>query len=94
MCGIFGYINYKVCRKRSYIIQLLFNALRRLEYRGYDSAGISFDSSSFQHCYCDSDHNNNNGDVRCSCLLLYPLFFRNQGNVDALVNFVYEGMNY
>ncbi|GAA0142227.1 transaminase [Lithospermum erythrorhizon] len=45
MCGIFAYINYNVSRERRYILEVLFNGLRRLEYRGYDSAGISIDSS-------------------------------------------------
>lgn len=44
MCGIFAYLNYGVSRDRAYILQVLFNGLRRLEYRGYDSAGISIDS--------------------------------------------------
>ncbi|KAL5708297.1 glutamine--fructose-6-phosphate transaminase (isomerizing) [Ranunculus cassubicifolius] len=46
MCGIFAYLNYNINRERRYIIELLFNGLRRLEYRGYDSAGISIDNSS------------------------------------------------
>lgn len=47
MCGIFAYLNYNVNRERRYILEVLFNGLRRLEYRGYDSAGICIDSSSF-----------------------------------------------
>jgi glucosamine--fructose-6-phosphate aminotransferase (isomerizing) len=43
MCGIFGYLNYLVPQSRQYIVDTLLNGLRRLEYRGYDSAGISFD---------------------------------------------------
>ncbi len=35
MCGIFGYIGNKEC------ISLLMEGLKKLEYRGYDSAGIS-----------------------------------------------------
>ncbi|XP_019173858.1 PREDICTED: uncharacterized protein LOC109169431 [Ipomoea nil] len=31
---------------RRYILEVLFNGLRRLEYRGYDSAGISIDATS------------------------------------------------
>ena len=30
-------------KQRKYIIETLVNGLRRLEYRGYDSAGIAFD---------------------------------------------------
>lgn len=43
MCGIFGYLNYLVPKQRKYIIETLLNGLKRLEYRGYDSAGIAFD---------------------------------------------------
>lgn len=44
MCGIFGYYNFKVSRDRRAIMEILFNGLRRLEYRGYDSAGIAIDA--------------------------------------------------
>ena len=43
MCGIFGYYNFKVDRDRRAVLELLFNGLRRLEYRGYDSAGVAVD---------------------------------------------------
>nr|GLL34547.1 glutamine--fructose-6-phosphate aminotransferase [isomerizing] 2 [Ipomoea trifida] len=46
MCGIFAYLNFNVSRERRYILEVLFNGLRRLEYRGYDSAGISIDATS------------------------------------------------
>ena len=35
MCGIVGYVGQRPCS------QLLISGLRRLEYRGYDSAGIA-----------------------------------------------------
>jgi glucosamine--fructose-6-phosphate aminotransferase (isomerizing) len=35
MCGIIGYVGERPCR------DILFRGLRKLEYRGYDSAGIS-----------------------------------------------------
>jgi len=35
MCGIIGYVGDRPCK------DILFQGLRRLEYRGYDSAGIS-----------------------------------------------------
>jgi len=43
MCGIFGYLNYLVPKNRKYIVDTLIAGLQRLEYRGYDSAGIAFD---------------------------------------------------
>ncbi|KAL1981179.1 hypothetical protein VTN96DRAFT_2980 [Rasamsonia emersonii] len=43
MCGIFGYINYLIERDRKYILDTLVNGLLRLEYRGYDSAGLAID---------------------------------------------------
>eukprot|EP00871_Galdieria_phlegrea_P006049 jgi/Galph1/931/GphlegSOOS_G5706.1 len=44
MCGIFGYVNFKTPKRRIEIINILLTGLKRLEYRGYDSAGIAYDS--------------------------------------------------
>lgn len=52
MCGIFGYVNYLVERDRKFITNILLTGLSRLEYRGYDSAGIA----------CDGDKE---GEVNC-----------------------------
>lgn len=41
--GIFGYLNYLLPRTRQYILETLVKGLQRLEYRGYDSAGVAFD---------------------------------------------------
>eukprot|EP00052_Salpingoeca_macrocollata_P004441 m.41318 g.41318 ORF g.41318 m.41318 type:complete len:696 (+) comp14217_c0_seq1:266-2353(+) len=43
MCGIFAYLNYNVPRDRKFIATTLVNGLKRLEYRGYDSAGVAID---------------------------------------------------
>ena len=43
MCGIFGYYNHRAPRTRREILECLLTGLRRLEYRGYDSAGVSLD---------------------------------------------------
>lgn len=44
VCGIFGYYNHRVARSRSEILDCLLTGLKRLEYRGYDSAGICVDA--------------------------------------------------
>ena len=45
MCGIFAYLNYLTPKKREEILELLIRGLERLEYRGYDSAGLAVDST-------------------------------------------------
>ncbi|KAL2896459.1 putative glutamine--fructose-6-phosphate aminotransferase [isomerizing] [Bienertia sinuspersici] len=84
MSGIFGYINYKVNRKRDYILKILFNALHRLEYYGYDSAGVSIDVVPVAHQHCNINENIS------STPLPFPMVFRMSGNVDNLIKFVYE----
>ena len=37
--GIFAYLNYLVPATRREILEKLITGLKRLEYRGYDSAG-------------------------------------------------------
>ncbi|KAI9266492.1 putative GFA1-glucosamine--fructose-6-phosphate transaminase [Phascolomyces articulosus] len=51
MCGIFGYLNYLVERDRRFILDTLVNGLSRLEYRGYDSAGLAVDGESSDETY-------------------------------------------
>ncbi|XP_068659714.1 glutamine--fructose-6-phosphate aminotransferase [isomerizing] 1-like [Aristolochia californica] len=74
MCGIFAYLNYNVQRERRYILEVLFNGLRRLEYRGYDSAGISIDSQVVDQTEAS----------------LSLLVFREEGKIESLVKAVYE----
>ncbi|XVF22895.1 hypothetical protein REPUB_Repub12eG0210200 [Reevesia pubescens] len=82
MCGIFAYLNFNVTRDRRFILEILFNGLRRLEYRGYDSAGISIDSSS---SFLSSDRNG-----QFSNSAPPPLVFRQEGNIESLVKSVYN----
>lgn len=46
MCGIFGFANYNLSVTRGDILKTLVTGLRRLEYRGYDSAGLATDGGS------------------------------------------------
>lgn len=43
MCGIFAYLNFCVPCERKQIFEILLRGLERLEYRGYDSAGLAVD---------------------------------------------------
>ncbi|XP_067673543.1 glutamine--fructose-6-phosphate aminotransferase [isomerizing] 2-like isoform X5 [Haliotis asinina] len=52
MCGIFAYLNYLVPSTRREILDILINGLKRLEYRGYDSAGVAFEGSSVDSEEC------------------------------------------
>jgi glucosamine--fructose-6-phosphate aminotransferase (isomerizing) len=78
MCGIFAYLNYNVSRERRYILEVLLNGLRRLEYRGYDSSGIAVDAdllSSAAAPYAGAA----------------PLVYRQEGKIENLVRSVYSG---
>lgn len=43
MCGIFAYLNYLTPKTRREVLECLVTGLKRLEYRGYDSAGVAID---------------------------------------------------
>ena len=43
MCGIIGYVGHRRCQ------DILFDGLRRLEYRGYDSAGLAWREDGIVH---------------------------------------------
>lgn len=45
MCGIFAYLNFLVPATRREIIEILINGLKRMEYRGYDSAGLAIEGN-------------------------------------------------
>ncbi|KAM7533232.1 hypothetical protein Aperf_G00000119840 [Anoplocephala perfoliata] len=75
MCGIFAYLNYKTPVPRKQIADILINGLRRLEYRGYDSAGIAIDEN-VPCCNGDSNHEN---DDQANILVI-----RHSGKVEEL----------
>ncbi|PKA63071.1 Glutamine--fructose-6-phosphate aminotransferase [isomerizing] [Apostasia shenzhenica] len=84
MCGIFAYLNYNVGRERRYILEVLFNGLRRLEYRGYDSSGIAI----------DADLNGGAaGDAARAYTSAPPLVFRQAGKIESLVGSVYSDVD-
>lgn len=76
MCGIFAYLNYEVTQPRDRIVEILLTGLRRLEYRGYDSAGISIDEKPVTEDKAE---------------VAMPLVFRQQGKIDSLSDKVIEG---
>lgn len=45
MCGIFAYLNFLTPKTRKEVVDILIQGLRRMEYRGYDSAGLAIDGS-------------------------------------------------
>ncbi|XP_072295263.1 glutamine--fructose-6-phosphate aminotransferase [isomerizing] 2 [Eucyclogobius newberryi] len=74
MCGIFAYLNYRVPRTRKEIFETLVTGLQRLEYRGYDSAGVAVDGPKK-----DTDINGNS-----ICLI------KKKGKVKALNDELYK----
>ncbi|XP_054890035.1 glutamine--fructose-6-phosphate aminotransferase [isomerizing] 2 [Poeciliopsis prolifica] len=75
MCGIFAYLNYRVPRTRKEIFETLVKGLLRLEYRGYDSAGVAVDGPT----KTTTDFNNNS-----ICLI------KKKGKVKALEEEIYQ----
>lgn len=59
MCGIVGYVGHRPCTR------ILLDGLRRLEYRGYDSAGIAvFDGTSLRRVRAEGKLDNLESAVR------------------------------
>ncbi|KAG6542656.1 hypothetical protein Mapa_015890 [Marchantia paleacea] len=83
MCGIFAYILFNASKERKHILEVLFNGLRRLEYRGYDSAGISID-------YEPSVGTKSSGGLKDLAISHPPLVFRQSGKIEKLVTTVYQ----
>ncbi|XP_042427932.1 glutamine--fructose-6-phosphate aminotransferase [isomerizing] 2-like [Zingiber officinale] len=91
MCGIFAYLNYNVARERRYILEVLFNGLRRLEYRGYDSAGIAIDADLRPPVTNEkkSDYGSGEEEMLPPYDSPPPLVFRQEGKIESLVRSVY-----
>ncbi|KEI40113.1 uncharacterized protein L969DRAFT_93939 [Mixia osmundae IAM 14324] len=51
MCGIFAYCSFLLEKDRRTILEILLNGLQRLEYRGYDSAGLAIDGDTAKQVY-------------------------------------------
>uniref|UniRef100_A0A8R7QD25 glutamine--fructose-6-phosphate transaminase (isomerizing) n=1 Tax=Triticum urartu TaxID=4572 RepID=A0A8R7QD25_TRIUA len=81
MCGIFAYLNYNVSRERRYVLEVLLNGLRRLEYRGYDSSGIAVDA--------DLPAPPAPGSAPAPYAGAPPLVYRQEGKIENLVRSVY-----
>ena len=86
MCGIVGYYTFNVRRDLKFVLNCLFNGLKRLEYRGYDSAGLAFDVvDAFPLTQQRADAasatiSEENGVLDGTC----PLIIKEVGKVDAL----------
>uniref|UniRef100_A0A7R9V3S4 glutamine--fructose-6-phosphate transaminase (isomerizing) n=1 Tax=Chlamydomonas euryale TaxID=1486919 RepID=A0A7R9V3S4_9CHLO len=96
MCGIFGYYVFNVNRDIKAVLEALFNGLRRLEYRGYDSAGIAIDLVDayplLQLRNADDPYGlilEENGDHGCTA----PLVIKEVGKVAQLEKLVSETLS-
>ncbi|TPP58712.1 Glucosamine--fructose-6-phosphate aminotransferase [isomerizing] 2 [Fasciola gigantica] len=81
--GIFAYLNYRVPVTRQEVIDILLNGLHRLEYRGYDSAGLAVDVASAKQ------NGVVNGEVDMGSQIAV---IRQKGKVSALVRAVKESL--
>lgn len=73
MCGIFGHYIWGGDITRKEIVDILFCGLKRLEYRGYDSAGLSIESEPFcEHLEGDSKRSPS------------PIIVKSKGKIAAL----------
>lgn len=87
MCGIFAYYTYNVPKDLKAILETLFNGLKRLEYRGYDSAGICIDAADNAPLADDGTISEN---------AVYPtpppLIFKAEGKIEAVEKVTYQSL--
>lgn len=85
-CGVFAYVNHGVVRPQQYIVDALLTGLRRLEYRGYDSAGIAIDDVTHAPS-ADSTGKASNGTV-FETTLANAIVIKETGKIDNLAALV------
>mmetsp|Transcript_4876 Transcript_4876/g.7606 ORF Transcript_4876/g.7606 Transcript_4876/m.7606 type:complete len:738 (-) Transcript_4876:180-2393(-) len=101
MCGIFAYLCYNSPCTRKAVVEKLIKGLQRLEYRGYDSAGICFDGDVIENGNNQTplkQLNIENGVSRKTkkdLVFRKPVIIKRDGKVAALVKLVdaYQGVN-
>lgn len=91
MCGIVGYYTFNVRRDLKHVLDTLFNGLKRLEYRGYDSAGVAFD---VVDAFPLSQHQDGNNEVIAEENGLHdslvPMIVKQVGKVEAVERLAFE----
>ena len=94
MCGIVGYYNFNVKRDLKHILQVLFQGLHRLEYRGYDSAGLCIDSVECAAEQANGDTSNGGSDDQSRDLPApAPYVIKTPGKIDALEKLTYDTLS-
>lgn len=86
MCGIFGHYSFNAPGNLKSSLDALFHGLGRLEYRGYDSAGMCFDVSADRvHSRDDhATHEQTERDQASSDANKTLVVLKSQGNVAKL----------
>jgi hypothetical protein len=96
MCGIVGYYNFNVKRDLKHILQVLFQGLHRLEYRGYDSAGLCIDSiecAAEQQANGDASNGGGSGGQARDVPAPPPYVIKTPGKIDALEKLTYDTLS-
>jgi glutamine---fructose-6-phosphate transaminase (isomerizing) len=81
MCGIFGYANCNFSRSVREILDILLRGLQKVEYRGYDSAGLCIDSTIGQD---NQERGAITAPTPCPCVV------RSTGNIQQLHDKVFS----
>lgn len=82
---MFAYVNYGVVRPQQYIVDALITGLRRLEYRGYDSAGIAIDDVTHEP---ESSGNGAATNGNAHPATPTPVIIKEMGKIDNLAKLV------